>query len=71
MEGENGIVEQIIKRMIDGVITMDTSEGKENDQARTTNYHAVATLAHGMVGMALEVATTPASVVANNTRCGP
>ena len=41
MEGENSIVEQIIKGMIDGVITMDTSKGKGNDQSKTMDCHAV------------------------------
>ena len=70
MEGENSIIEQIIKEMIDGVIIMDTGQGEENDQARATECHAVAALAHSMVGMALEAATTPVSVVADNTNCG-
>jgi hypothetical protein len=35
-------------------------------QARATECHAVAALAHSMVGMALEVVTTPVSLVANN-----
>ena len=44
--------------MIDGVITMDTSQGELNEQAQS------------MVGMALEAATTPDSVVAGNTNYG-
>ena len=64
MEGENSIVEPIIKEMIDGVITMDTSQGEENDQARATEGHAMA--AHSMEGMALVVATAPVSMGANN-----
>ena len=54
--------------MIDGVTTVDTTD-EGNDQGRTMNYHAIPTLAHEIVGMALEVATTPASVVAS-TNCG-
>ena len=69
MEGENGIIEQIIKGMIDGVTTVDANNDKENDQTRTMNCHAEPTLSHGMVGMALEVAATPASAVAG-TNCG-
>ena len=32
-EGENRIIEPIIKEMIDGVITMDTGQGEVDDQA--------------------------------------
>ena len=62
----DSIIEPIIKEMIDGVITMDTGQGDGNDQAQAMERHAAAALAHSMVGMALEVATTPVSVVANN-----
>ena len=66
MESENSIVEQIIKELINGVITMDTGQGEVYDQARAMKSHAVKTLVHSMVGMTLEVATTPVSVVAND-----
>ena len=67
----DSIIEPIIKEMIDGVITMDTGQGDGNDQAQAMERHAAAALAHSMVGMALEVATTPVSVVANNLDCYP
>ena len=48
---------------------LDTNNDEEIDQARTMNCHAVPTLAKGIVGMALEVVTTPASAV-DSTNCG-
>ena len=64
MEGENSIVEEIIKGMIGGATMLYTNNDEESDQARTMNCHAAPTLAQGIVGMALEVVTTPASAVA-------
>ena len=69
MEGRNSIVEEIIKGMVKGVTTLDINNDEEIDQARTMNCHAVPTLAKGIVGMALEVVTTPASAV-DSTNCG-
>ena len=47
----------------------DPIRGKENDEevarAQTTNHRAVATVAREILGMALEAAMTPASVMEN------
>ena len=64
MEGENSIVEEIIKGMIGGATMLYTNNDEESDQARTMNCHTAPTLAQGIVGMALKVVTTPASAAA-------
>ena len=53
MEGENSIVEEIVKGMIGGATMLYTNNDEESDQARTMNCHVAPTLAQGIVGMAL------------------
>ena len=64
MQGENSIVEEIMKGRIGGATMLYTNNDEESDQARTMNCHTAPILAQGIEGMALEVVTTPASAAA-------